>query len=57
MKVSLAVKSTYKKKIFLQGFYKQKKIKHRQTLTMTKTMASSGLWENVILTKIKTYHR
>ena len=29
---------------------------HRQTFTMENNVASSGLWQRVILTKIKTYH-
>ena len=40
------------------SFLKNKKLLEcRQAFTLTNNMALSGLWENVILTKINTYHR
>ena len=48
--------SNYKKKIFLQFFMNRKLLECKQAFTRANNMALSGLWENIIITKINTYH-
>ena len=42
----------YKKKTFLQLSQKQKILEHKQALTLANNMASSGLWEMLLLLKL-----